>query len=162
MGHTTNTPGPPLPRTKAPPAAEPTGSVGKPTCHSFGPGSGGSGTFLAPETSCAAQHDLELRFVRPRRFFFLSRLLSLVLLELRTAWSIGSRPLLHCSCPWRRPSLPSWSSTIECSRFSFSLAAKGGNRRLAYECLLTCFHDTLKLRVLRAAARPGLARLFLI
>lgn len=67
VGHTT--PGPPFPRTKAPPAAEPTGSVSKPTCHSFGPGSGGSGTLLAPETFCAAQHDLGLRFVRPRRFF---------------------------------------------------------------------------------------------
>lgn len=34
-----------------------------------GPGCGG--TFLAPETFCAVLHDLQLRFLRPRRFFFL-------------------------------------------------------------------------------------------
>lgn len=67
----------PSPRgTKAPPAAEPTGSVDKPSCHSFGPGSGG--TFLAPETFCAAQHRLELRFLRPHGISLLSQFLNLL------------------------------------------------------------------------------------
>lgn len=73
VGHTLS--GPPPGATKAPPAAEPTGSVDKPSCHSFGPGSGG--TFLAPETFCAAQHRLELRFLRPHGISLLSRFLSL-------------------------------------------------------------------------------------